>query len=194
MELQSNYNKFFKVSFKDRGFQQKWEKLEKIRHKVAHNSLFVLSDMMDAKDLTDELIDIVKVAEQKIEGVKFSSNERDAMQSQIVSVSSLRVITKDEILEKLKASLKWAEGNIDGFVGHRSFVMNYLGDAHYDWASSFSVIEQLEQDGLVELYDHQGVGHERSVKAIKLTSQGVKEGRGLVSMSQAFEKSGVVVS
>ena len=45
---------------------------------------------------------------------------------------------------------------------------NYLGHAGYDYASSYDAIRQLEDEGIVEIYDRQGEGHLRPVRAIRL--------------------------
>jgi hypothetical protein len=58
-EIQSNYNKFFKEAFKDKDFQKKWEELEKIRHKVAHNNLFTIADQKRAYELFTQLETII---------------------------------------------------------------------------------------------------------------------------------------
>lgn len=168
VELQSNYNKFFKESFKDMNFQQKWEELEKIRHKVAHNSLFIENDRVNATRLTSELISIIEDADEKIAAISFSSDDREAIQGYIASESSLKVISRDEMITKIKTSLRFTEANNYDFLGLKSFVVNYLGNAGYDFKSSYEVIDQLEQDGVIELYDHQGDGHDRSVKAITI--------------------------
>lgn len=170
IELQSNYNKFFKESFKDQNFQQKWEKLEKIRHKVAHNSLFVETDRITAKELTEDLEKIIRDAEEKIAAVQFSSDDRDAIRDVIASESSLRVISKSEMLSKLRASKRFTDENGYEFMGLKSFVVNYLGPMGYDFKSSYDLIDQLEQEGYLEIYEHHGEGHERSVKAINLKS------------------------
>jgi hypothetical protein len=48
-EIQSNYNKFFKKAFKENDFQKKWEELEKLRHKTAHNNLFTIQNLESGK-------------------------------------------------------------------------------------------------------------------------------------------------
>ena len=168
VELQSNYNKFFKESFKDKAFQQKWEKLEKIRHKVAHNSLFIEKDRSEAEELTDDLIVIIKEADKKIEAIQFSTDDREAIRGFIASESSLKVISREEMISKIKASARWTKENNYEFLGLKSFVVNYLGNADFDFKSSYDLIDQLVQDGIIELYDHQGEGYERTVKAIRL--------------------------
>jgi uncharacterized protein YbcV (DUF1398 family) len=172
LELQSNYNKFFRDTFKDKNFQQKWEELEKIRHKVAHNSLFVIEDRDNAIRLSSELESIIEDADKKIDALKFSQDEREAIKDLIVSSSqAFKVITKDEFLEKLSYSEKWATERSNGFLGLMSYVKHYLANAGYDISSSFEVISQLQHEGLVEVYDHQGEGHERSVKALRLVNR-----------------------
>jgi hypothetical protein len=186
IELQSNYNKFFKETFKDRDFQQKWENLEKIRHKIAHNSLFISADQTTAQQLSDDLLRIIKDAEEKIEGVTFSPDEREAIRDQIASKSSLRAISDNEMREKLIESSRWANSpGREGFIGLKSFVYNYLGGLGYDYASSFAAIDRLENDGVIEIYDHQGYGHDYSVRAIRLIPK--LKATDLVSLVNAFE-------
>lgn len=101
-----------------------------------------------------------------------------------------KAITRDEMLSKLAYSEKWAEENSAGFLGLVSYVKNYLGHAGYDYSASFDVIRQLQDEGLVEVYDHQGEGHERSVKALRLARPGRFENRpleGLRVMLQSAE-------
>lgn len=101
-----------------------------------------------------------------------------------------KAITRDEMLSKLAYSEKWAEENSAGFLGLVSYVKNYLGHAGYDYSASFDVIRQLQDEGLVEVYDHQGEGHERSVKALRLVRPERFENRpleGLRTMLQNTE-------
>ena len=188
LELQSNYTKFFKDTFKDKNFQQKWEELEKIRHKVAHNSLFVEADRDAAVRLCTELMSIIDDANRKIDALKFSQDEREALMDRIVSTSqAFKVITRDEMLERLRNSERWAVANSNAFIGLTSYVKTYLGNAGYDYSASFDVIRQLEADGVVEVYDHRGDGHERSVKAIRLITPGEYQNRPLASLRDVLK-------
>lgn len=94
--------------------------------------------------------------------------ERDASNSRPYPYRS---ITKDELLERLAYSETWAAENSEGFLGLHSYVKHYLGNAGFDYSASYDVLHQLEDEGLVEVYDHQGEGHERSVKAIRLVKK-----------------------
>lgn len=93
-----------------------------------------------------------------------------------------KAISKQELLERLAASERWAAESGDGFLGLVSYVKNYLGHAGYDYANSFEMIRQLEEEGLVEIYDHQGEGHERSVRAIRLAGAVSQTSRGVVNL------------
>src|SRR5207249_2726998 len=92
-EIQSNYTKYFKETFKEAGFQSKWEILEKIRHKVAHNNLFAVEDQQTALNICAELIDIIENADKKVEDLVFSQIEVAAIQGAIVE--------QDAIIEKV---------------------------------------------------------------------------------------------
>lgn len=81
-------------------------------------------------------------------------------------------ITREEMLGRLASSERWAAENSEGFLGLVSYVKNYLGQAGYNYSDSFAMIRQLQEEGLVEVYDHQGTGHERSVNAIRLVRPG----------------------
>ena len=79
-----------------------------------------------------------------------------------------RPIGRQEMLDRITASVRWAAENSEGFLGLKSFVMNYLSNAGYDHSACFDMIRQLEEEGLVEVYPHQGEGHLRPAKALRL--------------------------
>ena len=83
-EIQSNYTKYFKTTFKEASFQSKWEEQEKIRHKVAHNNLFTQGDLDRAIKLASELETIIENADQGVLKVILSPDEREAIEDIIV--------------------------------------------------------------------------------------------------------------
>lgn len=167
-ELESNYTKFFKDTFKTNNFQQKWEELEKLRHKVAHNNLFIKNDLDKANELTDSLLGIIQTANEKIDSIQFDLDEKDILKENIAySLDTYQVITKDELLKKLGESENWAKRTRDNFVGLKHFVTNYLGSIGYDYRSSYDLINQLEDEGIVELYEYQGKNNLYPVTAIR---------------------------
>lgn len=167
-ELESNYTKFFKDTFKTNNFQQKWEELEKLRHKVAHNNLFTKHDLERAEELTNLLIEIINKANESIDSIQFNLEEKDLLKENISSnLGTFEVITKEVLLRKLNESETWAKRTRDNFVGLKHFVTNYLGSIGYDYRSSYELINQLESEGILELYDYKGLNNLYPVTAIK---------------------------
>lgn len=74
-ELQSNYTKYFKETFKDKQFQKKWEDIEKLRHKVAHNNLFTEKDLEKGVNDCNELKQIIEEADKTMDEIEFSEEE-----------------------------------------------------------------------------------------------------------------------
>jgi hypothetical protein len=82
-DLESNYTKFFKETFKDNDFESKWVQLAAIRHKVAHNNLFTNEDLNVARAICESLTEILNTAEDKIDEVVFSKDEQIAVEEMI---------------------------------------------------------------------------------------------------------------
>lgn len=172
VELESNYTKFFKDTFKTNNFQQKWEELEKLRHKVAHNNLFTKNDLERADKLSSSLSEIIDTANDSIDTIQFNIDEKDILKENIAyTLETYDVITKDELLRKLGESENWALKSRDNFVGLKHFVTNYLGSIGYDYRSSYDLINQLETEGVLELYDYKGKNNLYPVTAIRTTKQ-----------------------
>lgn len=151
-ELQSNYVKFFKENFKNHDFQKKWEDLEKIRHKVAHNNLFIDKDLSDAEELSKSLIELIDDADKKMDEVVFSSAEQQEIQNNIIESSLYRIITEETLLEELARRESSVEVT-GGFVGLSDFVKNHLGSQGYDYKSTYVLINKLNDERKVlEIY------------------------------------------
>ncbi|SEI46314.1 Abi-like protein [Dyadobacter koreensis] len=86
--LESNYTKFFKDTFKAKGFENKWKTLEEIRNKVAHNNLFTNSDLKSGMALHSQLMDIIYAATAKIETIQLNENEVEAFKDDISKKSN----------------------------------------------------------------------------------------------------------
>lgn len=166
-ELQSNYTKFFKETFKDQNFQQKWEEVEKLRHKVAHNNLFTNEDLQNCRSFCNSLLQIIEDANSKIEAINFSFDDLETIKSNIIEgTNPYKVISEEELLKHLKERQEHYS-RTNGFIGLTSFVKNYLGLLGYDYSASFDVITQLEQQNKVEIYYVDGLKGNQ-VAAIKL--------------------------
>lgn len=155
-ELQSNYTKFFKETFKDQNFQQQWEALEKLRHKVAHNNLFTNEDLLTAQNLSESLLNIIDEANSKIDEIVFSSDDLETIKSNIIEVSDpYKVITEDELLNHLKLREEYYS-RTNGFVGRENFVRNYLGLKGYDFKASYTTLNNLSKEGKISIYHVDG--------------------------------------
>lgn len=160
-ELQTNYTKFFKETFKDKGFQDKWIQLEEIRRKVAHSNLFTIEDRAKADELTDSLYEIINEAEKGIDKVVFSTGEQVAIQEAIIeslsqpstpSYGFYAPITEETLLIELAGQEQFSESR-GGYVGLSHFVKVHLGYQNYDYATSYYVINEMVRRGIVEIYD-----------------------------------------
>ncbi|MEH2295344.1 hypothetical protein [Nostoc sp.] len=166
-ELQSNYTKFFRETFKDQDFQHQWEKLEKLRHKVAHNNLFTNDDLQNCQRLATSLLKTIEDANLKIETIAFSADDLETIKSNIIEVADpYKVISEEELLNHLRERQEHYF-RTNGFVGLASFVKNYLGLIGYDYSASYSVIKQLEQQEKAEVYHIDGPNGFR-VAAVRL--------------------------
>jgi len=168
-QLQTNYHKFFKETFKDRGFQEKWEELEKLRHKVAHNNLFVKADMEVGKKLCEELLQIIFDANSAMESVVIADDEKEAIRQVYVSQGYLDVITEDKLLAELSGQQETLSGS-DKFVGLSHFVKDHLGNLGYDYASSYELVSRLEAQGKIETYKVENPYGDFPTTAIRLAS------------------------
>ena len=100
-----------------------------------------------------------------IEVSKEASAERTARASY---ATQYRPISKDEMLDRLARSEEWSRRNSEGFLGLHAYVRHYLGNAGYDRQVAYEVIRQLEEEGILEVYDHRGAGHDTTIQAIRI--------------------------
>lgn len=163
-EIQTNYNKFFKNTFKENNFQGNWEELEKIRHKIAHNNLFIIEDQERSTELVTVLMKTIKLANDEIDKVSFSDSDKQYIMSSFIR---LEEITKDILIKELEYSIKWARERADDFVGLQNFIVNILGAKGYGYQESREIIKKLEKEGAVEIYTYSSDKNEHGVAAIR---------------------------
>lgn len=81
-------------------------------------------------------------------------------------------ITKEEFLNELTESQKWADRYGSGFVGTNSFVMKYLGAKGYHYRHSYDIKDELVNEDLVEEYTHEPDNPDyNSVEAIRIKNK-----------------------
>ncbi len=167
-EIQTNYNKFFKNTFKENNFQNNWEELEKIRHKIAHNNLFTIEDQERSGELVSVLVKTIKLANDEIDKVPFSDSDKQYI---INSFIRQKTINRELFFEELDLSIKWAMKHADGFVGLQNFIVNILGSKGYTFQDTRDLIKVLEKEGLVEIYTYKSDKNERGVAAIRIKNE-----------------------
>lgn len=89
--LEGNYAKYFKDTFEQKDFQKKWEDLTFIRNKVAHNNYCIEQDYLNAKNLVENLMEILIDADNSIEAFSLSIADKEAVKKAIDNI-----VTNDE--------------------------------------------------------------------------------------------------
>jgi uncharacterized protein with HEPN domain len=87
-ELQGNYTKYFKDFFQDKHFEPRWRELLKIRNKVAHQGAFFMYDLERGLNLSETLIEIITEAEEKIDEIVFSVEEKEAIRKATIDAAT----------------------------------------------------------------------------------------------------------
>lgn len=98
-----------------------------------------------------------------------------------------RTIDREELIARISNSERWAYENGVPFLGLVSYVKTYLGNAGFDYDASFELIKQLQAEGVIEIYDHQGPGHEHSVAAIRLVKRDPSRSRPFEDLRKSME-------
>jgi hypothetical protein len=172
-ELKSNYQKFFKQHFRDNDFQQKWEKLQWYRNKVAHNNLFVDEDAVTAKEIAASLLAIIKTASDEIPNIQIEEAERAAIRESIVEKGlAFEVVTEEKFMYELARAEQYFD-EPGKYVGLSHFIKGHLGPMGYDYASSYSVAEKLQALGRLEFYKAKHPTDEYEVTAVRATEVSV---------------------
>jgi len=165
--LQSNYQRFFKETFKDKSFQEKWENLEKLRNKVAHNNLFTLNDLDNGKRLANELLEIIAAADKLSESLEIPADEKVFLRESFAPVGyAWDIVQKDEFLKELKLQEQYFRPA--GYVGLTHFVRSVLGAKGFDYANSYELAEQLAKEGFIEKYEVPGDRDGTPIPAIRI--------------------------
>lgn len=109
--------------------------------------------------VSDKVIEEILEVRQEIKLERRADTERQ---------QTWRPISRQEMIDRIAGSERWAAANSQGFLGLKSFVLNYLGNAGYDHSACYDMIRELEEEGVVDVYSHQGEGHLRPGKALRL--------------------------
>jgi hypothetical protein len=176
-DLQTNYQKFFKDSFAEKDFQEKWKAFERLRNKIAHGNIFVIDDLKQGEMLASEITRIIDSADDKAEKLAIVS---PADRMVLEELSAVRVdkddqdetedssdgsgsISEEQLLEMLREQERYFR---DGFVGLAHF-KRILEDLGYHFRAWRDMIRTLEEKGKVEVYKVTNPWNEHLVSAIR---------------------------
>lgn len=153
-EIKTNIKKYF-PEFEKIEFQKKWEFLYGIRNKVAHNGLLTENDQEEALKYLTELTAFLNKQNDEIGQLQFDPEEIAVYQENIVKQSSRYAkITKEELAWELYKMDDWSRRNKRPFISLKYFVAEILGIKGYDIGTSYEVINELQSDGFVEIYNY----------------------------------------
>lgn len=153
-EIRTNIKKFF-PEFEKIDFQKKWEFLYNIRNKVAHNSLLTKNDEDEAIKNLNELIEFLEKENDSLSQLQFDPEEIAIYQENIVKQSSKYTkITKDILAWELYKMDGWTRRNKRPFIGLKYFVADILGIKGYDIGTSYDIINELKDEGYIEVYNY----------------------------------------
>lgn len=196
--LEGNYVKYFKDTFEQQDFREKWKKLTFIRNKVAHSNYFSVQDLDAATSLVRSLEDIINDADRKIDEFTLSISDKEAVRKAVEDViatekdenksddrdsksieetGDISIIDSDSSHGKLYKNSVSEEELIAqlkscseemDFVGLKHFVRNHLGNQGYLFNSSYALINLLADKNIVEIYEVDNPYGEFNTTAIKL--------------------------
>ncbi len=156
--LEGNFYKYFKDCFTQKDFQNKWYDLYYYRNKIAHNGSFSQEEASLCTNLCNSISAIIDTAYQKLDTFKLSTSDQEALMiavNEFVNEQPVYSYTNDSPFvsiseDTLLYELENAEKTLP-FVGLRYFVVDWLGPKGYDYESSFTLINYLEDRGIIKL-------------------------------------------
>ncbi len=156
--LEGNFYKYFKDCFTQKDFQSKWCDLYYYRNKLAHNGSFSQEEIYNCTILCESIAAIIDTAYEKLDTFKLSTSDQEALMAAVNDFPSesreedcscdrkYSTVTEDTLLEELENAQKRLP-----FVGLRHFVIEWLGNKGYDYDASFTLINYLEDKGIIKL-------------------------------------------
>lgn len=169
-EIKTNIKKYF-PEFEKIEFQKKWEFLYYIRNKVAHNGLLSKQDNETANNYLVELTGFLKKQNDNLGKLQFDPEEIAVYQENIVKLSSRYAkIKKEQLAWELNIMDDWTRKNKRPFIGLKYFVTDILGIKGYDIGASYDMINELKNEGFVDIYNYSDPSGEHTAQpsAIKI--------------------------
>jgi hypothetical protein len=154
LSVRKNIERYFS-QFKEVSFQEKWEFLKTIRHKIAHNGLITLDEYKKAKESLIELCSFVQkiddeAVQTSISEIEYQDFDKEEISSDIHSFTYDKIITKNEMIQELKAYKIWSDQVGREFLGLKNFLHNRLGGTKgFNIKKSWDMLEELQSEGYI---------------------------------------------
>lgn len=129
---------------------------------------------LNKKPVSAKVLEEIRTVREEVQAARVRDDTRYTYQA----------ITPEQMLKRIQDSERWAAANAEGFVALQPFVKGHLGTAGYDYSASFDAIRHLEDEGLVEIYEHQGPGHARPVRSIRTIKTPEYQNRPLEGLAE----------
>ena len=170
-ELKTNYQKYFRESFANKDFKDKWRAFEKLRNKIAHCNLFTSDDLEEGQRLSKEISEIISAADDGIKTVEITEEEKEAIEEKAIDRGyKPKLITEDALLESVAHECEKAERK-GGFVGISNFLRHQVGWLGYSTYAAKDLIRELEEQGKIETYKVPNPRGEYDVTAIRIPTK-----------------------
>lgn len=178
----------FQKAFADKYFAEKWDTLVSLHKKVSHNQLLHPNDLSVAEQLYETLMRMINKAKNLILGIEDDFDEEEdvkdmhemgesGMKSDTMSKEefdnepqekrNLKIITEEEILRELKETESIVEQTDMRYIGLKNFVTKILANKGYSIGPSYALINILNDQGVVEIYDYIDPHNPYPVKAVR---------------------------
>jgi hypothetical protein len=173
--LEGNFYKYFKDCFTQKDFQTKWFDLYYYRNKVAHNSSFSQEEVDTCIALCDSISAIIDTAYEKLDTFKLSTSDQEALmiavnefaseplQDNPSNSSPYSAVNEETLLKELRTAQETLP-----FVGLKHFVVEWLGRKGYDYDASFTLVNYLEDKGIIKLKKISSPGADYPTTAISI--------------------------
>jgi hypothetical protein len=172
LAVKNNIERYFQ-SFKDVRFQEKWDFLKNIRHKIAHNGLISIEQKTKADLYLNELINFMTEKDTETIGKISDVDIFIDIEKREYSYIDFhhKEITKNELMLELSNYQKWSKSIGRDFLGLKNFLFNRLGGMDFHIGKAWDKLEELEQDGYIQIYewkDPKGIyADQKAIKILK---------------------------
>jgi len=187
-ELKADEVHPFQKAFEKNFFAEKWSTLVAIHKKVVQNQLLHPNDLSVAEQLFEALMRMIQQAKNMVLGQEDDFDQDDSMDgskemadlgmsSEQVSRNqfedpsparkSLKIITEAEILRELKETESIVEQTDMRYIGLKNFVTKILANKGYSIGPSYALINILNEQGVVDIYDYIDPHNPYPVKAVR---------------------------